>query len=63
MAFTEQEVALYRVREKYGKSGFTEDLVGYRRVGYLRGNRTVSAVGQTWDEAIAALGKKERNGE
>lgn len=60
MAFTEQQRALAQVREKYGKTAFVEDHANYKRVGYKRGDRVVSAIGQSWDDAINELGKKDR---
>lgn len=60
MAWTEQERALAQVQEKYGKTAFAEDHLTYRRVGYRRGEATISAIGSTWDEAIEALGKKAK---
>lgn len=60
MAFPDQISALNYLREKYGKTAFVEDHENYRRVGYKRGKKTISAIGQTWDEAVEALGKKGR---
>jgi len=60
MAFTEQERALEQVQAKYGKTGFAFEHLNYRMVGFKRGDKTISATGATWDEAIAELGKKEK---
>jgi hypothetical protein len=60
MAFTEQQRALEQVREKYGQSAFAEDHPNYKRLGYKRGNRVISAIGQSWDDAINELGKLDR---
>jgi hypothetical protein len=53
-----QEKALKMARKLYGKTAFTEDTINYRRVGYVKGHKTVAAIGDTWDDAFAELGKK-----
>jgi hypothetical protein len=60
MAFTDQQKAREKVRENYGQSGFAEEYANYKRVGYKRGDRVISAIGQSWDDAINELGKKDR---
>jgi SLT domain-containing protein len=57
-SYPTQVSALNYVREKYGQTAFAVDHQNYRMVGYERGGKTISAVGQTWDEAIEALRKK-----
>lgn len=58
MAWTEQERTLRTLKEKYGPTAFTEEAVNYRRVGFKRGKETVSAVGDTWQEAVERLERK-----
>lgn len=58
MAFTPQEKALEQVQAKYGASGFAIEHLNYCMVGYKRGDKTISATGATWGEAIEKLGKK-----
>jgi hypothetical protein len=48
------------LRHLYGKTAFAEDHLRYKRVGFKRGEKTVSVIAGTWDEAIEALGKKVR---
>lgn len=50
MAFTEQERALEQVQAKYGKTGFAIEHLNYRMVSYKRGDKTISAIGKTWEE-------------
>jgi len=57
MAYTRQEAALQTVRTIFGKSGWTEDTVNYRRVGCLQ----FTAIGDTWNNAIEALKAKVPN--
>ena len=40
MAFTQQQTALARVTELFGKNSFTSDHIDYRRVG--------CTIGETW---------------
>lgn len=58
MAFTQQQTALARVTELFGKGSFTSDHVDYRRVGCTIGEKWFSAIGSTWDEAIEKLKEK-----
>lgn len=60
MALTPQQQALEQVKEKYGPSGFAIEHLNYCMVGYKRGDKTISATGKTWDEAISELGKKAK---
>jgi hypothetical protein len=55
---TAQEETLFRIRNLFGKSAFTEDHRNFRQVGYQRDNRIVSAIGETWEEAIRNLEKR-----
>ncbi len=55
MAYSEQQTALQNVRTIFGKTGFTENTIHYRRVGCMVGRREVWAIGDTWNEAIEAL--------
>lgn len=59
-SYPTQISALNYLREKYGQTAFAVDHQNYRRVGYERGGKTISATGDTWDEAIEALGKRDR---
>ena len=55
----EQEQALEQMQKEYGAASFTEDHQHYRRVGYRPTKKTVvSAIGETWTDAMARL--KER---
>lgn len=54
MAYTEQQAALQRVKTLFGDRGFTEDHACYRKVGFPG----LSAIGETWDEAIINLQAK-----
>lgn len=56
---TPQEKAFFEMRDRFGRSGFTEDHINYRRVGYRLNGRVIAAIGSTWDDAIALL--KESN--
>lgn len=58
MAWTEQERTLKQLQEKYGTTAFVEDRVNYKLVGFKRGAKKISAIGNTWQQAIEALGKK-----
>lgn len=58
MAYTEQQRALDKVTNLFGRSAFTEDYVQYRRVGCKMGLRRMSATASTWDEAIRLLQAK-----
>jgi len=51
MAFTEQQVALKKLKEKFGQTAFAEDHGTYKRVGFKREGKKVYAIGSTWDEA------------
>ena len=55
---TEQEQALQQVRAKYGPSGFTEDTVNYKRVGYKAAGEYITGMGNTWSQAIRACDRK-----
>jgi hypothetical protein len=57
---TGQEVALETLRDMYGKEAFTEDCIAYRRVGFKNKLGVVSAIGDTWQEAMGALAQKAR---
>lgn len=58
MVWTEQERVLDAMKEKYGETAFTEDHQNYKRVGFKRKGATLSAIGHTWDEAMAELERK-----
>lgn len=65
MNFTPQQTALAEVEALYGRFkkgarrfGFTDDHLTYRRVGCRMGNVTLSAIGNTWREAIDGLKAK-----
>lgn len=60
MGFTPQEKALSQLQKSHGKSAFTEDHLNYRRVGFRRGETTLSAMADTWDEAMEILRKKTK---
>ena len=62
MAFTPQQYALDRVQREFGETAFTENHIAYRRVGTRQTGSTLSAIGETWDEAIANLRAKVANG-
>jgi hypothetical protein len=55
MAWTAQEAALKQAQRKFGMTAYTEDTVNYRLVGYMRGNRRIFCIGDTWEQAMAAL--------
>lgn len=55
---TSQQKALNELRHLYGKTAFAEDHLRYKRVGFKRGEKTISVIAGTWNEAIEALGKK-----
>ena len=55
---TKQEIALEKIQGLYGKSGFTEDHVHYRCVGYKDGRLPIIGVGDNWEQAFVNL---ERN--
>jgi len=59
---TNQEVALKRARTEYGKTAFTEHHVNYCRVGFMRGTKQFSGIGDTWDEAFESLAGKVEDG-
>lgn len=58
MGWTEQERTLDYLRQKYGPTAFCETHVHYRRVGYGTGKDRVSAIGDTWQQALASLESK-----
>ena len=51
----EQEQAFKQVRKLYGNSGFTEDHIDYRMVGYRKDGEKVFAIGPTWEKAFTEL--------
>jgi len=55
---TEQEKALKTVKKIYGTTGFTEHHINYCRVGFRRGGKVISAVGDDWTQAFTELDKK-----
>lgn len=55
MAYTDQQRALDGIKSRFGKSGFTEDHVNYRRVGCRIGLRKIWADGSTWEAATNRL--------
>jgi len=57
---TEQEKALKTAKKQYGTTAFTEHHVNYRRVGFKRDGKVLSAVGDTWKQAFTELDKKQR---
>lgn len=60
---TEQEQALKAVKKEFGGTGFTEHHANYFMVGFkllgMKG-KTLTAVGDSWDEAIMSLDKKRK---
>ena len=52
---TEQALALKRAKRQFGTTAFTEHHVNYRRVGFKSGGKVISAVADTWDDAIQDL--------
>lgn len=52
---TEQELALKSAKKQFGTTAFTEHHVNYRRVGFKSGGKVISAVADTWDDAIQDL--------
>ena len=56
---TPQENALALAKKRFGTTAFTEDHVNYRRVAFRTGGKTISALGDTWAKALAALAKKQ----
>lgn len=61
MSWSPQQYALDRVQREFGDTSFTEDHEAYRRVGTRQDGRTLSAIGETWDQAIEALRAKVVN--
>jgi len=55
---TEQEKALRTAKKEFGTTAFTEHHINYCRVGFRRGGNVLSAIGNTWEEAIKELEKK-----
>ncbi len=49
---TEQEKALKKAKKAFGTSAFTEHHINYCRVGFRRGGKVISAIGDTWAECI-----------
>lgn len=58
MAFTQQQEALAKIQKLFGETAFTEDTMNYRLVGFKRGSTKLYCIGDTWEEAIGALGRK-----
>jgi hypothetical protein len=58
MEYTEQLKALNQVQREFGKSGFSDDHIHYRRVGFIRGGKPFWAIGDTWQAAMDALREK-----
>ena len=60
---TDQEKALKSVKKEFGGTGFTEHHVNYFMVGFkllsMKG-KVLTAVGDSWDEAIQNLDKKRK---
>jgi hypothetical protein len=56
---TEQEHALKEAKKQFGTTAFTEHHINYRRVGFRRGGKVISAVGDTWKQAFSELDKKK----
>ena len=52
---TEQELALKSAKKQFGITAFMEHHVNYRRVGFKSGGKVISAVADTWDDAIQDL--------
>lgn len=52
---TEQELALKYAKKQLGTTAFTEHHVNYRRVGFKSGGKVISAVADTWEDAIQDL--------
>ena len=52
---TEQELALKSAKRQFGTTAFTEHHINYRRAGFKSGGKVISAVADTWDEAIQDL--------
>lgn len=57
---TDQEKALRTAKKQYGTTAFTEHHINYRRVGFRRGGKVISAVGDTWQQAFSELDKKQK---
>jgi len=55
---TEQEKALRTAKKEFGITAFTEHHINYCRVGFRSGGNVLSAIGNTWEEAIKELEKK-----
>jgi hypothetical protein len=57
---TGQEIALEKIQGIHGKSGFTENHIHYRCVGYKEGRLPILGVGDTWEQAFENLEKRKR---
>jgi len=55
---TNQEKALKQVKRMWGNTAFTEHHVHYFRVGCRMAGKVITAMGDSWEEAIAALDNK-----
>ena len=56
---TEQELMRRIMRQKYGPTGFTQDHINFKLVGFDRPEgKRVSGAGNTWGEAMAHLERK-----
>jgi hypothetical protein len=52
--------ALKSAKKAFGTTAFTEHHEAYMRVGYRKGNRIISAIGDTWEDALNALVLKSK---
>lgn len=50
--------ALRAAKKHFGTTAFTEHHVNYKRIGFKKDGKVLTAIGDSWEEAFAELDKK-----
>ena len=52
---SDQLFALKTAKKVFGSTAFTEHHLNYCRVGFRRGGQIITAIGDTWEDALNGL--------